>query len=366
VLYYFGGQHIDSGSPKALIGLIDLLDRRRVAPMFLTSDDGPLISALESRGVDIVRGKRPESIDPRQPFATLGRIAAFWRLLGKHRVDVVHINELGWNYDFVFAAWLRRVPVILHVHLPDTIYPKNLHRLVAKRVLLVSEAQKQAITNFDFIRDKTDVMYNAVDLERIAKGTSIREELGVSKDDIVVGSLAQLRKGKGIDVLLDAARELIARHPRLVFLVAGRLGHGEEDFGREMMALAEAAEFQGRFRFLGSRDDVPNLLASFDVFVLPTLAETFGIAVVEAMAAGVPVVATRIGPIEEIVPSGDLGYLFDQVDVPSLVGAIEHVLALPDRGRAMGRRGQESLQGRFDAASLSATMHGIYDRICAS
>jgi glycosyltransferase involved in cell wall biosynthesis len=363
VLYYYGSQHIDSGSPKALIGLIDLLDRTRVAPLFLASGEGPLVEVLQRRGVEIIRGPKARPVSYHHPIDGLARARRYARLLAAHDVDLLHVNEFGWNLDLVLAAPLRRIPVILQMHLPDSIARQNLHRFVARRVLLVSEAQKEAVRHFDRIREKTDVMYNAVDLARFAGGKSLRAELQLGPEDIVVGSLAQLRHGKGIDVLLGVARALLPRHPRLVFLVAGRLGHGEEEFGRAMMAEATAPEFGGRFRFLGSRDDVPDLLATFDVFVLATRAETFGIAVVEAMAAGVPVIASRVGAIPEIIPSSEIGRVVDTVDVPAFTRAIEAMITLPDLGRGIGARGKESLIGRFDGPSLSARLHDIYDRV---
>jgi mannosyltransferase len=219
------------------------------------------------------------------------------------------------------------------------------------------------MTNFDFIRDKTEVMPNAVDTERFAAGHSVRAELGLTADDVVVGTLAQLRKGKGIDLLMDAALELLPRHPRLVFLVAGRIGDGEEEFGHALKARAQRPEYEGRFRFLGSRQDVPDLLATFDVFVLPTLAETFGIAVVEAMAAGIPVIASRIAAIEEIITSPEQGRVVAPLTAPAFATAIDEIISRPDRGRALGRAGQQSLVGRFDRATLAARIHRIYDQL---
>jgi glycosyltransferase involved in cell wall biosynthesis len=114
---------------------------------------------------------------------------------------------------------------------------------------------------------------------------------------------------------------------------------------------------------LGSRDDVPDLLASFDVFILPTRAETFGIAVVEAMAAGIPVIASRVGAIPEIIPSPELGRVVHPIDAPSFARAVESVITLPDRGRAIGARGRASLVGRFDQRSLGAKLLAIYDEV---
>lgn len=204
------------------------------------------------------------------------------------------------------------------------------------------------------------MLYNPVDLAHYASGRSLRRDLGLRDSDVVIGTVAQLRHGKGIDVLLDAARRLLPRHPELVFLVAGRAGNGEEAYARDMRAAAEAPELAGRVRFLGSRTDIPNLLATFDAFVLPTRTETFGIVIVEAMAAGVPVIASRVGAIPEIIDSPAAGCIVNDVEGAAFAEAIERVIALPDRGRTIGARGRASLVGRFDHATLAAELHRIY------
>ena len=123
----------------------------------------------------------------------------------------------------------------------------------------------------------------------------------------MIGTVAQIRLGKGIDVLLAAAESLLAEFPDVIFAIVGPPGRGEEEFAARMVDAAKKEPLAGRVRFVGSRPDVPDVLASFDIFCLPTRAETFGIAVVEAMAAGLPVVAGDVGALRELVTSPDVG-----------------------------------------------------------
>ena len=365
ILYYYGGPHLDTGSPRALVALVDILDRTRMYPLFLATGSGPLVDALEARGVEIRRGK-VANVSYRNPLAGLRGVLKHARCLREWKIDLVHLNEFGWNLDLVFGAWLARVPVLLHVHLPGEVAWQNLHRFIARQVLFVSHAQMRAIGHVHRVQKKADVLYNLVDLDRFACGSTIRRALGLDNETTVVGTVAQLRYGKGIDTLLETASALLPEFPQLVFAVVGPLGHGEESFGRAMIEAARHPRFEGRVRFLGSRTDIPDVLASFDIFFLPTRKETFGIAVLEALASGLPVVAGDVGGVSEIVCSPELGTLVPPGDVQACIVGLRRLLLDPDMAQVMGDRARHSLHGRFDGETIAAKIHGLYARVLAN
>jgi glycosyltransferase involved in cell wall biosynthesis len=229
--------------------------------------------------------------------------------------------------------------------------------------VFVSRHHLESAEHIDRIRDKAEVIYNAVALERFASGTSVRESLQLRPQQFVVGIVSQLAKRKGIDLIVEAAVELIPRHPELVFLVAGGTPPvGDQEFPKEVRARANDPVFDGRLRFLGGRSDIPDLLATCDAFLLPSRAEPLGIAIIEAMAAGLPVIASRVGGIPEIINTPSIGTLIEP-SVDSIVKAVGDLLTAPDRGRAMGLAGAQSLQGRFDAASVAARWNELYAQL---
>ena len=117
VLYHYHSQQFDTGSPRVLATLIDSLDRRVYEPLFLANGDGPLIGELRRRNVAIV--EQPTTvITYRHPIASLRALAAKRRLLRALKIDLVHVNDFGWNLDVVLAAALIGIPVVLHVHNP--------------------------------------------------------------------------------------------------------------------------------------------------------------------------------------------------------------------------------------------------------
>lgn len=359
ILYYYSSQQFDTGSPRVLAGLVQALDRTRHVPIFLATDEGPLVDELASLGVEIIRAPAG-SITWRQPVDGLLRVVRAARLLRRHRIDVLHVNEFGWNLDIVLGARVARVPVVLHVHNPLTVERQNLDRLVARRVLFVSEAHRQSTGHLERIAADTSVLHNPVDVERFAAGRSIRESLGFAPTDLVTISVCQITPNKAVDVILAVARELLPRWPALHFVIAGRAGTGYERYAEQVQAEAQEPPLAGRVHFVGSRDDVPDLLASADIFFLPTRSETFGMVVAEAMAASLPVVTTAVGGIREIVRSPEEGIVKEPDDVAGFVEAIEALLRNPARRQEMALAGRQSLDGRFDRATFADSLEAVY------
>jgi glycosyltransferase involved in cell wall biosynthesis len=363
VLYHYGSAHYDTGSPRALVAMIDLLDRSRFEPLFLGPDQGTLADELRGRDVSIISGGRAAAVSYRAPVASVRLILKQIRLLKEQRIDLVHVNEFGWNQDLVMAGWLAGIPVILHIHNAEEIYWQNLHWLAATRVLMPSAAHEAALRGFHRIRRKTRVLYNSVDLQRFRNGCSIRDSLGLPQTVVVVLTVAQIRHGKGIDVVIDVADATREAHPDAVFLIAGPDGIDEKEYADTMRRIVGEKKLEKRVRFLGSRDDIPDLLASSDLFLLPTRAEAFGIVVLEAMAAGVPVVASSVGGIPEIIHSPDVGSLVEDVSLAEFANTVDVFLKDGSLRQRIGRRGMAAAEERFGIPGLSALLNGIYDEI---
>jgi glycosyltransferase involved in cell wall biosynthesis len=359
VLYHFAGRKADTGSPRSLINHIDILDRQRVEPWFLATGEGPLTEALRARRVHVEIGQ-PKAVSPRFPLDSVRRVRAQMARLRQWRVDIVHINELGWNLDLVLGAWLLRVPVVLHIHLFEIIHFQNLHRFLASAVIMVSEEQRKTMRHFERIRHKARVIYNPVPIDDVGSGRSLRESLGMASDDWVVGTIAQIREGKGIDLLLETARIIIPKYPKALFLIIGRAGEGQEDYAERMIEGAKDPAFRGRVRFIGSRRDIPDLLATMDTFFLPTRVETLSVAVVEAMAARLPVVTTRVGGMTELLPSREVGTIVEPATPEGFAVALARYIDDPIASRRVGERAAESLRGRFDPPSVRRNLEQLY------
>jgi glycosyltransferase involved in cell wall biosynthesis len=360
VLFRYSSHQLDTGSPKALLATMSLLEGSGYEPKYLATGTGPLLDEMRKRHIDIIHDQVNE-ISVYSPVRALICIKYWYRKLKQLDVDILHMNEFGWNQDIVLAAKLRNIPVVLHCHNPTNISFSNLNRFAAKKVLTVSKKHAQDLTNFDSVKSKHDVLYNALDPGKFAFGESIRSQMGISEASFVVGSVAQICHRKGTDIFLDTAELLLRNGAHAHFLLVGPDGKGETEFAQDIHDRVSQPPLKGKVRLLGSRKDIPDLLATFDLFFLPTRAEPFGMVFTEALAAGLPVVASNVGGIPEIIESEELGLLVDSMDPESFCVAIETIMNRTDKGREMGAKGKESLLGRFDEAAVRQKLLSIYD-----
>jgi glycosyltransferase involved in cell wall biosynthesis len=190
--------------------------------------------------------------------------------------------------------------------------------------------------------------------------SDVRAELGIPPDVEVVGTIAVLRAEKAHEVLIDAAGLLAREFPRLRVLIAG-MGP-EEDRLRE---LVRERGMQETVTLLGFRRDVADVLAAVDVAVFSSDREGSPLAVMESMAAGKPVVATRVGGVPDLVEDGVQGVLVPPRDPRALADAIGRLLHDPGARAELGKRGQERQRRDFDIASTVRHVEDIYEELVA-
>ncbi len=186
---------------------------------------------------------------------------------------------------------------------------------------------------------------------------ALRAEFGVPVDGLLAVTVALFREGKGHDDLLAAAT-LLGDFP-VRFVLAGS---GPEE--ARLRAAAEAAGLAGRIAFAGFREDVAELLAAADLVVHPSHADALPTALIHALAAGVPAVATRVGGIPEIVGE-DAGALVPAADPAALAAAIRSLAADPERRRRMGAAARERFAARFEGTTWAGRLKALYDEVLA-
>jgi glycosyltransferase involved in cell wall biosynthesis len=351
-----------SGAERSLLILLANLDRHRFRPV-LFAPPGPLFDAAEGLGVECrpwpaVRLRRREPLG----WARLA-LAAVELLRRGGDLDLVHANApaaalaaLPWR------AWRRR-PLIWQVR--DLRLPDGLVRLLAPRceaILAISRAVARRLVEAGAPPRLVHLLPNALDpaaCRPTRPAAVVRAELGLAATDEVLLCLGQLVPWKGHDTLLAA----LGRVPRpgLKVVLAGADLFGEHRaWERRLRAAAPA----GRVIFAGYRADVADLLAASDVLVLPSRGEPFGRVLLEAYAAGRPVIATVPGGPAEVVAPGRTGWLARAGDAASLAAAIAAALAAgPARRAAMGAAGSRMLRRGFSPASQVWRLGALYDKL---
>jgi glycosyltransferase involved in cell wall biosynthesis len=232
-------------------------------------------------------------------------------------------------------------------------------------VLTVSEKVRSFCLTADGLSPrKVETVYNGIELDRItcAGGTEeLRRVLQLERASHLVATVAHIRRVKGIDVLVRAAARVCRQLPRAQFLVIGDVS--EPDHGRELQELAKSLGVTDNIRYLGPSEAVFSILKLCDVFCLPSRSEGFANALVEAMACGLPCVATRVGGNDEALDDGHSGFLVDSEDADTMAEKILQLLSDSTRARHMGRAGREIVERRFSATAMVERLVSLYDRL---
>lgn len=301
------------------------------------------------------------------------RLFRLARLIRSWRPDVVHTQLSYANIVGILAARLAGRPVVASIQNVTTDQtrldtPKRLLqglalRLAERTIVVAQTAVEESRRNFLLPPDRLVVLPNAIDLRRLEPPprfdrTAKRQELGVAADTEVLCVIARLDPYKGHRYLLEAAAELAARRPAACSLLVGA---GPEE--PALRAQATRLGLEDRVRFLGVRPDVPELLAASDLFVLPSLNEGLSLAMLEAMALGVPVVATAVGGAADVLLGGETGWTVRPCDPAALARVIDQALRDPAEARARAARGREVVCREFSIETHVARLEAIYREV---
>jgi len=334
--------------------------------VFVCLDElGTLGESLRGRGF-------PVHVLQRRPGLDWSCVRRFREVLKFERVDLIHAHQ---HTPFSYSALSRlgrATPPILFTehgrHHPD--HP-GLKRRLANRLLLrprdrivaVGEAVRSAlIHNEGLPADRVSVAYNGIPIDRFdrtfstAERADARREMRVEADDLVLIQVARLDYLKDHPTALRTLRRLAGRFPgaRLVLV-----GEGPE--APAIRTLIAELGLEGRVRMLGLREDVPRLLAAADIALLTSVSEGIPLTLIEAMAAGLPVVSTHVGGVAEVVVDRQTGLLAPSADDDALAEAVASLADDPESRRRMGARGRERARRLFSDQRMHDEYHKFYE-----
>ena len=294
------------------------------------------------------------------------------------RTENVAIAHTFFETSDLWAGPIARfsgVPILISSRRDLGILRASKHRLAYRfvnrffdRVLAVSEeVRNYCIAEDGLPPEKVLTLYNGIELDQVASTDSTavsRASLGCAEASHLIITAANIRRVKGLDVLVRAAAIVQREFPRAIFLIVG--GILEPEYARELEELTRALALSDTVKFLGARKDVMPLLAISDIFCLPSRSEGFSNALIEAMASGLPCVATRVGGNAEALADGQSGFIVDADDPRAMAERILILLRDPELRRRMGRHGKQTVESRFSAQSMIRQLVGVYDELLAS
>ena len=299
----------------------------------------------------------------------------FARYARAHGIQIVHTYSFYANVFAIPAAKLARVPVVVASIRDTGAYVTPMQRRVqravcclADRVVVNAEAVRQWLVADGYDDRRITVIRNGIDPAPFATTRTpgkLHQELGLPPGAPLVAVLSRVSPIKGLEYFVQAATMVAWRVPQARFLIVGEAEPHDAEYRRGLEAYAARLGLGRRLVFTGLRMDVPDVLAEVAVSVLPSLSEGLSNVLLESMAAGVPVVATRVGGNPEVVQDGVTGFLVPPRDAPGLADAISRVLEERDLAHQLGRAGRARVVARFSIHDMVRQTEQLYEALLA-
>jgi glycosyltransferase involved in cell wall biosynthesis len=309
-------------------------------------------------------GVAVESFSLSSPFspACARSLAAAFR---RHRIAVAHSHEFSMAVYGAWASWLAGGQHVITMH-GSRYYAARLRRRVAMRTAVALSGRTVAVSNLLARQISRDLLVPAAGIEMIPNGvrerpadrSSVRAELGLDAHDQLLVSVGNLYPVKGHQHLIDAFAILRERHPELVLAICGR-----GDLHEALLSRAREHGVGDRVRLLGLRSDIGSILAAADIFVLPSLSEGLPLALLEAMFAARPIVASDVGEVAAALCHGYAGVLVAPGDARALATAIHTLVSDPGRAGELGRRACARAQTTYGVSRMVQRYSALYDRL---
>jgi glycosyltransferase involved in cell wall biosynthesis len=350
------------GVENTLLTTLPLFDKNRFnISVCCTYRKGPIADRLEEKGIPVHLCRVASRLHP----------IHLWRLsrwLKENKADIVHTHMYSSNISGVIAARLAHIPVIIsHIH--STHEWKSWNRILMER--LVDRFRTGAIAVSQYVKNlylqktglacenKIRVLHNIARFSQKSIGDKahLRRESGLPPEGPVVGTVARLVPLKGVDIFIRAAAEVWGRRQDVSFVI---VGEGKER--RRLETMAEGLGLKRCLFFAGERQNIADFYDLFDIFVLSSRSEGFGIVILEAMHHDIPVIAAAVGGVPEIVINDMTGILVPTESPQSLAEAIISLLDNPEKGRRLVEEARKRLE-LFTVERYVETLENYYEEL---
>jgi glycosyltransferase involved in cell wall biosynthesis len=305
----------------------------------------------------------------------IGDLKAFYKLIKIFREERPHIVHTHTSKSGILGRWaahLAGIPAIVHTphghvfwgyfnkwQTKTYIFLERLTATITDRIITLTRQEKKDHLRYHVANEnKFTVIHSGVDLKRFsnvqANGAEIKHKLGIPERTFVVGTVGRLTAIKGHKYLIEAAQKILLTRPAMTFIF---LGDGE--LMNDLKAQAASSGIYDKVKFLGWREDVAEVISTFDLFVLPSLNEGMGKALVEAMALGKPVVASHVGGISDLIKNEENGLLVPPEDAEALASSILILHTSPTKRKEMGEKGK-AIAVEYDAGTMVQKIDRLY------
>ena len=369
------------GAEKSLLDLLRHLNRERYHPIISCPGEGKFVEELRKIGVEIeiipyhrgilalsrVNGFNP-AVLPLFPWWLIPTIVRLRNLIKERGIHLIVTNGIKCHFIGAFLSHVSKIPLIWHVRdfveTPWLLWIlRTMGHLFPDKIVTNSDAVGRIFSG----NEKRETVYNGVDLASFnpeIDGLNVRKHLKVGKDTILVGTMGHLAPLKGFEELIQALAEVIKGGLDAKLAIVGDTIYSSSDgYKQKLLSMVCSLGLKDKVVFTGFRENIPEFLASFDIFVLPSRSEGFGRSNLEAMAMGKPVVSTNVGGIPEVVVDGITGILVPPRNSLELARGIMRLLHDRTLRRSLGKEGRRRVEEQFTLRFHVKKIEGIYEEI---
>lgn len=355
------------GAETVLFNIAQNLDRSRYSPRVVLFRHGWFQGFLEEHGipVDIIPSRKSWDM------SFVKRLCAYCR---GHKIDLIHAHLPGGNLYGSIAGKILHIPVICTLH-NEFIMPGSIERFNTIKMFVVRNLASRLVIVAEFMRNdylskgripsrKMLLIYNGVrpvDSDVSFNLDDFRKAISYRDGDILIAHIANLRTPKGHNILIEAAARVLRESPKAKFLLIGEEGDGR--IKSDILARLKAHNITNRVVLLGFRRDVSQILKHVDVFALSSISEGLPVSVVEGMRSSLPVVATTVGGLPEVVKDGVSGYLVKPGDPDALAEKLIALCKCPELRSQMGQNGCEIASAIFSLDTMISKYQNLYEEL---
>ncbi|MHB8906943.1 MAG: glycosyltransferase family 4 protein [Melioribacteraceae bacterium] len=293
-------------------------------------------------------------------------------ILNIRRYDLIHAEATRDLWLVVPALKLAslKTPLLLTKHVGSYIIKKDfMHKWIYKRVniaLAISGViKKNLIDTTPLPEEKIILLHNSIDVDRFnpekTNNLIIRNGFNLADDEILIGMNARFSPGKGHEEFLYAANELNKRFKNIKYLVVGGPSKGEDSYETKIKEMASSLDLDGKVIFTGFRNDIPEILASLDIFVFPSHAEAFGLALVEAMSMKLPSVCSNSDGVLDIAVDRETSFLFQNENYHDLSKKLSELITHPESRFKLGNAARQRVVKYFSTDFITSQLINIYN-----
>jgi glycosyltransferase involved in cell wall biosynthesis len=303
------------------------------------------------------------------PFSSL-RLAF---IIQKMNFDIIHTHASKdlWVIVPSLQFLRRKIPLVLTKHIGSFIEKKDLlhrrlYRYVTKAIAISSAIKKNMIDTTPLSEDQIVLIPNGVDISKfdpgVITGKKVRKEFSIKQDELLIGMMARFSRGKGHEEFISAASALKKEYNNLRFIVIGEASRGEDIYEQQIKNSAAESGMEDLI-FTGYRSDIPELLAAIDIFVFPSHAEAFGIALIEAMAMQKPSVCSASEGVLDIAVADQTSLLFEKQNAADLKDKIRILINEPDKRGALALAARKRVLDNFNLDAVTGRVCSLYEEL---